>query len=287
MFTWIKNGYSVARRPENKFFAALAGISIIFLIYLFLHEVLTWNWIRQSRLPPAELILDQDTAQVVERLVGMDRLMEVYERGAQDFVTCTICHSELPGEHRFGPSLHGVIGARIGQHLTHGAYPYETSVSAGPTRDPYRYSAAFHRLHAEGLIWSLPALWSFVYDQRSFVKDSRMPFLGLKSIGSENEAKTKVQSVIHYLAWTCKPGCGSDLKLVRLDIAALSETDLQEGSLWKAFRAQPYAHTCEVQTDEAQNLGTDPSLFVLPDFVLTDEFAPCTADTSQPASVSR
>lgn len=275
MKNWIKKGRSAALRPENKFFAALAGTSIVFLAYLFLHEVLTWNWIKQSRLPPTELILNQDTALAVDARVGMENLRDVYGRGAQDFVTCTICHSELPGEHRFGPSLFGVIDTRIGRHLTSGAYPYDTSALAGPSRDPYRYSAAFHRLNAEGLIWSLPALWSFVYDQGQFVEGSRMPFLGLKSIGDAKEAQSKVHSVLHYLAWACKPDCGTDLTMIWLDIDGLTATDPGAGMLWTSFRVEPYAFACELAADAKHAFGADPAVFMFPDDALSADLPAC------------
>ena len=192
----------------------------------------------------------------------MENLEKVYKRGARDFVTCTVCHSELAGKHRFGPSLYGVFGNEVAQHLTSERYPYTSSEE--PNSDAYRYSKAFHEMEAKELSWTLPALWSFVYDQESFVSNSRMAFPGLKSIGESLEAKKTVQNVIHYLAWSCRPACGSDFELIQLDIDALADMSLEPGKAWEFFLRTPNGYACALSHGAGHNLSTDPSLFVVP-----------------------
>ena len=72
---------------------------------------------------------------------------------------CAACHSAAEGQHRFGPSLHAVVGRAAGS-------------AAG-----YSYSAAMKNA---GITWSEDKLAAFLASPQAVVAGTKMPFGGLK-----------------------------------------------------------------------------------------------------------
>ncbi|MCA8967700.1 MAG: c-type cytochrome [Planctomycetes bacterium] len=84
---------------------------------------------------------------------------EAAARGAKVFQSCAACHSLSPGEHRVGPSLHGIIGR-----------------AAGTAEGFDRYSPA---LAGSGVTWGEDALASFLAAPQAFIPGNAMPFAGI------------------------------------------------------------------------------------------------------------
>lgn len=79
-------------------------------------------------------------------------------RGKDVFRTCAACHALEPGEHRVGPSLHGIFGRTAG------------SVAE------FDYSPA---MAAAGFTWSAETLDAYIANPYDVVPGNRMPFGGL------------------------------------------------------------------------------------------------------------
>lgn len=90
---------------------------------------------------------------------------------------CQACHTVTPGQHRVGPSLHGMFD-RPG-----GTAPGFRNYSKG--------------LKEWGQGWDDAALDAYLADPRALIKDNRMIFLGLRE-GTERQA------VIAYLKKVAK-----------------------------------------------------------------------------------
>ena len=82
-------------------------------------------------------------------------------RGERVFKQCKACHTvERGAKHTVGPNLHGVVGRQAG------------------TAEGYkRYSKG---LKTAGFTWDAKLLDQYLRSPRKMIKDSRMPFLGLK-----------------------------------------------------------------------------------------------------------
>jgi len=93
-------------------------------------------------------------------------------RGKTVFAACGACHSLNDGEHRVGPSLHGVIGRKAGS-----AQGFE------------RYSTA---MKASGMTWDEESLSRYIASPQSFVAGTNMPFPGLPDASD-------VRDVVAYL----------------------------------------------------------------------------------------
>jgi cytochrome c2 len=73
---------------------------------------------------------------------------------------CSGCHSNLPGMDRFGPTLAGVYGRKVG------------------TAPLHHYSAA---MHASKIVWNATTLNGFLTNPRAYMPGTIMPYSGLKS----------------------------------------------------------------------------------------------------------
>lgn len=80
-------------------------------------------------------------------------------RGRIMFLQCRACHStEVDGEHRVGPNLHGVIGANAG------------------TKADFTYSDA---MKESGIVWSDETLDAFLTKPTDYVPGTIMVFVGM------------------------------------------------------------------------------------------------------------
>jgi cytochrome c2 len=81
------------------------------------------------------------------------------QRGAQVFAQCKICHSLEAGKNMLGPSLHGLIGRKVG------------SVPG------YSYSQAMKNAN---VIWNDDTLSKYLSDPKAFIPGDKMAFVGIK-----------------------------------------------------------------------------------------------------------
>jgi len=89
---------------------------------------------------------------------------ELVAQGETLFRQCSSCHQVGEGAtNRTGPLLNGTYGAPVGSH------------------DGFRYSPAFTRAAADGLIWDDETLTAYLLDPRGFLPGNRMAFRGLRS----------------------------------------------------------------------------------------------------------
>ena len=103
---------------------------------------------------------------------GVTRADEI-ERGRQIFKLCEGCHSVAPGEHRYGPSLAGVVGR-----------------PAGKLRG-YNFSADLGKVKFR---WDAKHLNQWLGDEaKNMVPGTRMEFPGIADAG-------EVQALVKYLA---------------------------------------------------------------------------------------
>ena len=72
---------------------------------------------------------------------------------------CSICHSEVPGQNRVGPTLFGVVGRPAG---------------SGPG---FQYTADHKKL---GITWDAATLDKYLANPRAMVPDTSMIYAGLK-----------------------------------------------------------------------------------------------------------
>lgn len=85
--------------------------------------------------------------------------------------SCRTCHSLDEGDHRLGPSLHGVVGRKAGS-------------------GEYAYSPA---MKSSGIVWDAETLDRFIRDPESVVSGNSM-----KPFGGVSDAATR-ESIISYL----------------------------------------------------------------------------------------
>lgn len=84
------------------------------------------------------------------------------EKGAKVFKKCAACHKVGEGaKNRVGPMLNGIFGAAAG------------------AVEGYKYSKAFKRASADGLIWDYEHLDAFLENPKSLVSGTKMSFRGL------------------------------------------------------------------------------------------------------------
>ena len=83
------------------------------------------------------------------------------EAGGKTFIKCGVCHAVEKDVSKIGPSLYGVIGRKAG---TLASYP--------------NYS---DQMKASGVVWDENTIAEFVKNPRTFIKNTRMLFIGLKN----------------------------------------------------------------------------------------------------------
>jgi len=84
------------------------------------------------------------------------------KKGKRVFNKCKACHTLVTGKNRVGPSLKGVFGRRAG----------------GVPK--YRYSKAMKKAGQGGLVWSETTMAKYLVKPRSFIKGTKMSFVGLR-----------------------------------------------------------------------------------------------------------
>jgi len=94
--------------------------------------------------------------------------------GEAVFKKCRVCHSNVEGKKKVGPSLYGVVGRTPG------------------TLEDYKYSASMIDFGKTGAVWDAKTLDTYLMQPRALVAKTKMMFPGLK-----NEADRK--AVIEYL----------------------------------------------------------------------------------------
>lgn len=80
--------------------------------------------------------------------------------GATTFIKCKVCHTVEKDVSKIGPSLHGIFGRKAG-----------TLASFTNYSDPMKNS---------GVVWDEKSIAEFVKNPRTFIKNTRMLFIGLK-----------------------------------------------------------------------------------------------------------
>jgi cytochrome c2 len=93
-------------------------------------------------------------------------------RGKKVFAQCIACHSLSKGEHRVGPSLHGIVGRQSASALGFD-----------------RYSPAMKRAE---LVWDEGTLSKYLKSPQKFIPGTSMPFAGIP-------ADDDIRSLIVYL----------------------------------------------------------------------------------------
>ncbi len=83
------------------------------------------------------------------------------EAGKKVFNQCRACHALVEGQHRVGPSLHGVFGRE-----------------AGAVESFRRYSDA---LKESGIVWNAETLDKYLENPRDYIPGNIMSFPGVKS----------------------------------------------------------------------------------------------------------
>ena len=83
-------------------------------------------------------------------------------KGKKVFNKCKACHTLVAAKHRIGPSLSGVFGRTAG------------------TSAKYKYSKALKNAGGGGLVWSEKTISEYLVKPRTYVKGTKMTFIGLK-----------------------------------------------------------------------------------------------------------
>ena len=91
--------------------------------------------------------------------------------GKRVYKSCKACHSDKPGKHKNGPSLHNVVGSMAGQ------------------AEGYEYSEA---MASSGLTWDVETLSNFIRNPKEIVPDTKMAYGGLSD-------EQKLTDLIAYL----------------------------------------------------------------------------------------
>src|SRR5262249_24191835 len=79
-------------------------------------------------------------------------------RGEELYDDCIACHPVEAGVHGIGPTLHGIVGRKVGEIAD------------------YRYSRA---LRLSGITWTVEALDTFISDPQARVPANGMPYAGM------------------------------------------------------------------------------------------------------------
>jgi len=88
---------------------------------------------------------------------------------------CRTCHSMREGDHRLGPSLHGVVGRKAG------------------SVEGYKFTSA---MQSSGIVWNEDNLDKFIADPESVVHGNGMkPFGGIDSAEQRGEIIAYLKSI--------------------------------------------------------------------------------------------
>jgi cytochrome c len=83
--------------------------------------------------------------------------------GERVWRTCRACHAIEPGRHGVGPSLHGIVGARV---------------AAQDWGRPY--SSALAGIGRDGAVWDAATLSAYLENPRAFAPGTMMAFAGIR-----------------------------------------------------------------------------------------------------------
>ncbi|MDE0029889.1 MAG: c-type cytochrome [Deltaproteobacteria bacterium] len=72
--------------------------------------------------------------------------------GKKVFKRCLVCHTDVEGKHKTGPTLHEVLGRAAG------------------TAKGFRYSPAYVRAGKEGLVWKDETLFEYLRHPKKFLR---------------------------------------------------------------------------------------------------------------------
>lgn len=87
---------------------------------------------------------------------------DMVERGQQQFVWCSACHSIMPGEDGLqGPNLAAILGSRAG------------------SRPNFPYTDVFVGLREDGVVWTAETLDLFLADPLAFAPGNAMGPVGV------------------------------------------------------------------------------------------------------------
>ena len=82
------------------------------------------------------------------------------EAGKKTFVKCSVCHTLEKDVSKIGPSLHGVFGRKAGTLASYALYS--------------------EAMKNSGVVWSEETIRELVKAPRTYIKGTRMIFLGLR-----------------------------------------------------------------------------------------------------------
>lgn len=176
---------------KNKFFAAILGGALVFMMIRMLPEVFMHH---DAPDVPAYIVGELESSGDVEEIelpfpqaewvAGMD-----VERGAKVFKNCTSCHNaEVGGANGTGPALWNVVGAAPGVH------------------DGFAYSGA---MSSADFVWDFEHLDGFLEKPKKYLPGTKMSFAGIRS-------ETDRAAVIEYLR------LASDNPIDRPEVAAVA-----------------------------------------------------------------
>jgi cytochrome c2 len=112
--------------------------------------------------------------------------------GGEVFRKCAICHSLVPGDHRIGPSLHCILGARIAAQP---GYRYSTGLRTA------QLDSAFGPYEPE--VWTRETLTAYVMDPALTFGNTRMPFPGLLATVPDDQVFDVTLALVDHLEQSC------------------------------------------------------------------------------------
>ncbi len=132
-------------------------------------------------------------------LPNLDAVLALYRApqddqvsGAEIFRKCAICHSLVPGDHRSGPSLHCILGARIAAQP---GFRYSTAMRTA------QLNSAFGPYEPE--VWTRETLTAYVMDPALTFGNTRMPFPGLLATVPDEQVFDVTLALIDHLEQSC------------------------------------------------------------------------------------
>ena len=115
------------------------------------------GWARKLNITPGGGL----TTPVASVASGVESTPSDAGQGKVAFNACKACHSVVAGEHKIGPSLHGLFGRR-----------------AGSMPDFLRYSEA---MQEADIVWTEETVRAYLKAPSTYIAGTSMPFTGIKS----------------------------------------------------------------------------------------------------------